>query len=65
MKVRDIDYLIIMTALVSISSIIFSGDFVFGGEMMASSLIVGGIIVYIRRGILKTKRKLLAKKQAV
>lgn len=65
MKVRDIDYLIIMTALVSICSIVFSGDFVFGGEMMAASLIVGGIVIVIRKGILRAKRNLEEKKQAV
>ena len=56
MKFRDIDYLIIMTVLVGASSIIFSGDFVFGGEMVGSSLIVGGIIILIRRGILRLKK---------
>lgn len=65
MKVRDYHYLIAMTALVSILSIVFSGDFIFGGEMMASSLITGGIILVIRRGILRVKHKLEEKKQAV
>lgn len=65
MRFRDWQYLIVLTTLVTISSIVFSEDFVFGGEMMGSSLLVGGIILIIRRGILKVKRKIEEKRQAV
>lgn len=57
MKFHDIDYLVVMIALVGISTFVFSLSILFAFEMLGSALIVGGIILLIRRGILRIKRR--------
>ena len=64
MILRDWQWLIIMTGLVTGSTFVFSLSGELMEEMLGLSLIVGSIILLIRRGILKVKRK-LEKKQAV
>lgn len=68
MKFRDVDYLYTMSILIGVMSGIFTLNILFGFEMLFTAFIGGGIILYIRRGILKAKRKILnheEKRQAV
>lgn len=65
MKLKDTDYLWISVILGGITAFVSTLDILTGFIITLSIWMVGGIIVYIRRGLLKVKHKLEEKKQAV
>jgi len=66
MKLKDMDWLYVMVMLVGVSTFVFSLDILFTFEMALTGWLVGLVVIFIRRGILKIKNKLKhEKKQAV
>ena len=58
MRLRDIDYLIIILVIIVILSYVLTFDFLIVGETLAPSMVIGVIVVGVRRWILqRTKYK--------
>jgi hypothetical protein len=64
MKIKDWEVLSICSLGIAFLGLILSASFAVFGGILAPCFIIGSIILLLRRGILKVKRK-LEKKQAV
>lgn len=57
MNFKDYHILIVIIGIVAIFSFVFSGSGNFAEEMIGISLIVGVIVLFVRRGIMRLKKR--------